>query len=136
VCADCRKLPMAEQQRRLAMDEILGFLEQSNISAKNIVRVKELVSIADPRFQVLRELILEIALVKPHKRRRWKFLREHRLDLLQRAVDAGLVEELVEPIEPDRDDSESEMSAGDAPVPPWDDTAFVDNLPIRNDVPF
>ncbi len=104
VCADCRQLPKAEQQRRLAIDEILGFLEQSNRSAKNIARLKELVSIADPRFQLLRELILEIALVAPHKRRRWKVLREHRLDLLKRAVDAGFVEEL---IEPDWDESDS-----------------------------
>jgi hypothetical protein len=32
VCSDCRSLPKGELQRNPAMREILGFLEQSNIS--------------------------------------------------------------------------------------------------------
>ena len=91
VCKRCRKRPKAEQQRILATDEVLGFLmNQKNISAKNILRLEKLASIEDADFQTLRVLALEIAQVKPHKRRRWKFLHA---DLYRRAKNAGLLED-------------------------------------------
>jgi len=118
------------------MDEILGFMEQSNISAKNIARLKALVSIADSNFQLMRELILDIALIAPRKRRRWKILREQRIEVLQRAVDAGLIDQLDEPIEPDLDETDWMTSESDGSVHTGDESTLTDDLPVRDDIPF
>lgn len=79
------------------MREILGFMEQSNISKKNIARLKALDAIDDATFQKLRLLILEIAQMAPRRRRRWKLVAANRRDLLQSAIEAGLIEDLREP---------------------------------------
>ena len=97
ICSDCRRLPRAELQQILAMREILGFMEQSNISKKNIARLKALDAIDDATFQKLRPLILEIAQVAPRRRRRWKLVATNRRDLLLSAIEAGLIEDLREP---------------------------------------
>jgi len=89
VCRDCRKLPKVEQALILATHEVWGFLDQTNISAKNIARLEALASIDDDEFQELRMLVLEIARVRPRKRKRWKNIwREHR-HLYRRVVAAG-----------------------------------------------
>jgi hypothetical protein len=60
------------------MNELYGFLEQSNISPKNIARVEALTHHASSDVRQLAMLILEVARVKPHRRRRWEFLaRDH-----------------------------------------------------------
>jgi len=65
VCRDCMQLPKEVRACALATDEVLGFVEQKNISAKNIKRLVELESIGDATFQRLRSLVLEIARVHP-----------------------------------------------------------------------
>ncbi len=42
ICRDCRQRPKAELRRILCEQEIWGFWEQSNISKKNMRRLKEL----------------------------------------------------------------------------------------------
>jgi len=86
ICSDCRRLPKAEITKILATEEVYHFLEQSNISKKNIARLESLTSIEDESFQQLRGLVLEIAKAKPHKKRRWKFLRKEHPELLERVV--------------------------------------------------
>lgn len=93
VCKECRKLPKSEQKRILAENEIVGFLDQKNISAKNIKRLEVLASIEDPRCQSLRRLILEIAHVAPGKRKRWQILRSQYQQIYGRSVDALLIDE-------------------------------------------
>lgn len=92
ICSTCRQRPKHEKTRILATEEVNGFLDQTNISAKNIRRLEELKSIEDEAFQLLRGLVLEIALKQPHKRRRWKLLRQNHTDLYDRLVDFGLVD--------------------------------------------
>ena len=41
ICSACRRLPKEQQQCALWTDEVLGFLKQSNISKKNIKRLRE-----------------------------------------------------------------------------------------------
>ena len=41
VCRQCRKRPHEERRRILLQEEILGFLDQSNISSKNLRRLGE-----------------------------------------------------------------------------------------------
>jgi hypothetical protein len=74
ICKDCQRLPRSEREQIESMDELFWFLEQSNISAKNIARLEILIHHSDSDVKRLAALVLEIARVKPHKRRRWKFL--------------------------------------------------------------
>ncbi len=97
VCSECRqRIPKKERRRILAIEEMHGFLSQSNISAKNIKRLNELGSIEDTDFQTLRTLTLEIAIVLPKRRRRWSLLRQNRSDLYLRIVDSGLFDYLLD----------------------------------------
>jgi hypothetical protein len=43
ICKDCQRLPRSEREEIEGMDELSGFLEQSNISAENIVRLEILI---------------------------------------------------------------------------------------------
>ena len=89
VCRDCRKLPKTQQALILATDEVWGFLEQTNISAKNIARLETLASIEDAAFQKLRMLVLDVARVRPRKRKRWKNVWLEHPDLYRRVIAAG-----------------------------------------------
>lgn len=91
ICAKCRRRPNAERQRILATEEVHGFLEQSDISQKNITRLEQLAAIEDTEFQELRNLVLKIATVVPGKRERWKKMRVRHPGLFQLAVRSNLV---------------------------------------------
>ena len=86
VCKACQKLPRAEREYIEIMDELSGFLDQSNISPKNLIRLAKLCEYSDPKVRDRASLILEIARVKPHKRRRIKFLARYDRDLLDRLI--------------------------------------------------
>ena len=72
-------------------EEIFGFLKQSHISAKNVARLKTLASASNPRIADLANIVLEIAMVKPYKRRRLKVLAKKRKDPLQKLRETGLI---------------------------------------------
>jgi hypothetical protein len=84
ICKDCQRLPREQRDRIERMDELYGFLEQSNISPKNISRLEILAQHASSEIKDLALLILEVARVKPHKRRRWKFLAQNHSELFLR----------------------------------------------------
>ena len=84
ICKDCQRLPLEERDRIMCGDELYGFLDQSHISQKNIERLGILTRHADPDVRKLAVLVLEVARVKPHKRRRLKFLAENYPSLLLR----------------------------------------------------
>ena len=79
-------MPREKRDHIEHLDELWDFLDQSNISAKNIERLKVLASDSDPEVQTLARLVLDIALVHPHKRRRWRHLAAHQRELFHRAV--------------------------------------------------
>ena len=79
-------MPRAKRDPLERLNDLWGFLDQSNISAKNIGRLKTFVAHPDPEVQNLATLILDVALVHPHKRRRWRHLAAHHRDLFYRAV--------------------------------------------------
>jgi hypothetical protein len=56
----------------------------ANISPKNIARLEALARHASSEIKDLALLILEVARVKPHKRRRWKFLEQNHPELFKR----------------------------------------------------
>jgi len=80
------KLNAIEQE-----DEIFNFLKQSNISKKNIERLKILASSENMKIAELAGIVLEVAQVKPSKKRRLKVLAQTRKDLLQKLQDTGLI---------------------------------------------
>jgi hypothetical protein len=84
VCRDCEILPREARDHIERMDELDGLLNQSNISQQNIKRVEVLAQHPSSEVKELAILLLEIARVKPHKRRRWKFLAQRHPDLLVR----------------------------------------------------
>jgi hypothetical protein len=83
-------MPKNERDAIEQADEISGFMNQSHISEKNVARLKVLVSSTNAHIADLADLVLQIAVLKPHKKRRMKILAEKRPDLLQRVYDMGL----------------------------------------------
>ena len=92
-CEDCRKLPKAEQNRRLIEDELVGFMFQSNISTNNIERLECLKDSEIPRIAELATIILTVARIRPRKRRRVSYLVKHDRRLLDKLVQCGLIDE-------------------------------------------
>jgi hypothetical protein len=74
ICQDCLRLPREDRDCIERMDELYGFLAQSHISQKNIHRLRVLADHTNESVRKTASLVLEIARVKPYKRRRWKFL--------------------------------------------------------------
>ena len=82
------------KQKREAIeheDEIFGYLKQSHISDKNVSRLKTLASSENPKIAELASIVLEVAKVKPYKKRRLKVLARERRDLLQKLKETGLI---------------------------------------------
>ena len=91
VCKECARRPKAERDAIEQADEIYHMLAQSNISKKNISRLTLLSESPNPRTAELAALVLEVARVKPGKKRRLKVLAKERRDLLQRLEETGLI---------------------------------------------
>jgi len=64
---------------------------QSNISRKNINRLKDLTNSEKTDIAEMAQIVLEVARVKPHKKRRLKFLAKERRDLLRMLKETGLI---------------------------------------------
>ena len=91
ICKDCAKMPKEEKESIEQEEEIFNYLRQSNISQKNISRLKKLVDSDDSKIAELAVTVLEVALVKPHKKRRLKILAKERRDLLRKLEETGLI---------------------------------------------
>lgn len=91
VCKECAALPKEKRQSIEQEDEIFGFLNQSNISKKNIARLKVLASSENDKISEYANIVLEVAQIVPHKKRRLKILAKERKDLLQRLDETGLI---------------------------------------------
>ena len=79
ICEKCSQLPKEEREHIEQIDEITKFLSQSNISSKNIGRLKYLASSEDNKVAHLATIVLEIGLVHPHKKKRLAFLRKKKI---------------------------------------------------------
>ena len=66
-------------------------MEQSNISKKNIKRLSDLTKSEKINIAEMAEIVMEVARVKPHKKRRLKFLAKERRDLLEKLETTGLI---------------------------------------------
>jgi len=91
ICKDCAKKPKDEIEEIEQKDEIFGYLKQSNISKKNIARLEKLLWSNHKDISKLAAIVLEVARVKPHKKRRLKFLAKEHRELLTKLEETGLV---------------------------------------------
>jgi hypothetical protein len=117
-------MPREEQDTLLHEREIIGFLEQSRISAKNITRLRRLTQSKNERVARLAALTLDVATVAPYRRHRIRVLARERRDVLERLEEAGLVfrQHLVQDIEP--------LSNGDL-LAAWDEWALFANSSVE-----
>ncbi len=83
----CQKLPRAERDRIDQERELHGFLRQSHISPKNMKRLEVLAGGPDPQNAEMAAVLLEVARVKPHTRKRYRFLAREHPALLRRLLE-------------------------------------------------
>jgi hypothetical protein len=91
ICKECSKLPKEKIQFEMAMEEIFDFMHQSNISQKNIERLQKHLQSSNETIVKHASLVLEVAKIKPHKRRRIKFLARENRELLNQLFETGLI---------------------------------------------
>lgn len=91
VCKVCSRMPKKERESIEQKDEIFNFLRQSHISDKNVSRLKQLYESPDKEVSKLAGIVLEVAKVKPYKKRRLKVLTRERRDLLDKLDKSGLI---------------------------------------------
>jgi hypothetical protein len=91
ICKQCSRLPKEEIWRREVLEEIGGFLSQSNISKKNLDRLTELAASENEQVAELARIVLEIGKVRPGKRKRLAFLARNHRELLDKLEETGLI---------------------------------------------
>jgi hypothetical protein len=91
------RLPVETRKHIEEMNEIAGFLTQSNISAKNLDRLKILAESVDAEVAILADVVRQVAELRPHKRRRLKFLAKEHRNLFELLKELGLLE-IMQPI--------------------------------------
>jgi hypothetical protein len=91
ICKKCSSLPKAEIDRVDQSEEIFQYLRQSNISKKNLTRLTELSESENLEISELAKTVLEVGKVKPHKKRRLKYLAQNHRDLLNKLKETNLI---------------------------------------------
>jgi adenosylmethionine-8-amino-7-oxononanoate aminotransferase len=66
-------------------------LKQSHISSRNVARLRVLVASENVEIAKLAGIVLEVAQVRPYKKRRLKVLARERRDLLEQLRQTGLI---------------------------------------------
>lgn len=91
ICRKCANLPKPIRDAILQRQELELFMRQSHISKKNVARLKVLAASDNPETAALAQIVLEVAQVTPHKRRRFKVLKKEHPELLQTLVETDLI---------------------------------------------
>ena len=92
ICKKCKSLPIEERNYIQNIRDIHRFFKQRNISKKNMSHLRDLSESSNEEVAELAGIILEVALVKPHRRNRIKFLRRNNEELLKKLEEKELVE--------------------------------------------
>ena len=91
VCKKCAHLPKEKREEIECKDEIFNYLRQSHISDKNVSRLRKLAVSPNEQIVELAVIVLEVAEVKPYKKRRLKELVKKRRDILHKLEETGLI---------------------------------------------
>jgi len=100
LCKECASRPRQERECIRALKDINSYLDQKNISDNNIARLKYLCEFPDPDIRQRAEVVLELARVKPHKRKRRAYIRKHHPDLYAKLVHLSIYDERIKDSEP------------------------------------
>jgi len=92
VCRDCAQLPKPSRDAIEQEKEIFNYLNQSHITAKNTARLRQLAASEDQRIAELAAIVIEVAQIKPFKRRRLQVLARETRDLLDALQRTGLID--------------------------------------------
>ena len=85
-------MPKANRDAIEQEEEIFNYLQQSHISAKNTARLRNLAASSNERIAALAAIVIEVAQVKPFKKRRLQVLTRERRDLLDALERTGLID--------------------------------------------
>lgn len=91
ICRDCSRKPKEEIEEIEQAEEIFNYLRQSNITKKNISRLQKLAVSENRHISEMASIVLEVARIKPHKKRRLKFLARENRELLVKLAETGLI---------------------------------------------
>lgn len=91
ICKECSRKPKTERDEIGQTEEIFSFMNQSHISKKNVERLTVLADSENEKVSELANIVLEVARVKPYKKRRLKMLARERRDLLEKLDETGLI---------------------------------------------
>jgi len=91
ICKECSRRPKEEIEAIEQSAEIFNYLSQSNISKKNISRLRKLAASENKDIAEKAGIVLEVALIKPYKNRRLKFLARENRQLLVKLRNSGLI---------------------------------------------
>ena len=89
VCKRCSAKPKCERKAIEDTDEILGFLQQSHISERNVTRLGKMTKSENSKVANLAAVVLSIAKVTPYRRRRFRILAKMHPNLLRSLKDFG-----------------------------------------------
>jgi len=90
-CKECSRKPKEEIKKIAQTEEIFNYLGQSNISKKNISRLQKLTCSHHQEISEWVNIVLEVARIKPRKKRRLKYLTKENKDLLIKLKKSGLI---------------------------------------------
>jgi len=91
ICKNCAHLPKEEREEIEYKDEIFNYLRQAHISDRNVSRLKKLAVSPNERVAELARIVLEVAEVRPYKRKRLQELARKNRDLLHKLDETGLI---------------------------------------------
>jgi len=91
ICKECARKPKTQIDEIEQKEKIFRYLQQSHISKKNVTRLSMLAGSENQKIAELAGIVLEVARVKPHKKRRLKVLSRERRDLLDKLDETGLI---------------------------------------------
>ena len=91
VCKKSAHLPKEEREEIECRAAIFNFLRQSRISGRNVLRLRDLAASSNENTAELAGIALEIAEIKPCKRKRLRDLASTRRDLIHRLEETGLI---------------------------------------------
>ena len=91
ICKKCARLPKEKREEIEYKDEIFNYLRQSHISDRNVSRLRKLAVSPNEQIADLARIVLEVAEIKPYKKRRLKELAKKRRDLLHKLEETGLI---------------------------------------------
>lgn len=72
-------------------EEIYNFMMQSHISKRNVTRLKILAASPIPLTADLARIVLDVARVKPYKKKRAAYLARNHRDILEKCEETGLI---------------------------------------------